>query len=537
MAAKLQCDICGGKLTGKPGGVFECEFCGTEYSTEWAKAKIQEIKGTVKVEGTVQVAGTVKVEGGINIDSLLKRGILCLEDELWKDALHFFDEALNLDAECADAYFGKVCAKKSAKNLETLLTQRRNVNTMADFQKGLRFSDPARASRIREVISAAEAKFAAEDERIRIEKELAERQKEELRIKKREEKIAELQTARKQLEPFHGRIAAGRTSSLGIREDGSVTVYGITGHIKKVIEGWEDIIDLDIDLHYTVGLKSNGTAVVAAGSTFMSGRDKGEKEDVSQWTNLVAVAVGDYHTIGLKSDGTVVAAGSNLSGQCNVSDWTNIVAISAGFRHTVGLRADGSVVAIGENDNGECKTEAWQDIVAIAAGSKFTVGLRKDGTVVRIGVPSAQSESISYWKDIVDICACGRGTVGLQKDGNVKFTEALDCSRDDLKRLQNIVAIASGNAHILGLKTDGTVVAVGANHYEQCNINGTRLFRDAARLHPLARAAKGSIHELKQERERLAKEYKELPGLFASKRRKEIEARLAEIEAELKGMK
>lgn len=535
--AALQCDICGGKLMGRPGGIFECDSCGMEYDTAWAKAKIQEIKGTVKVEGTVQVAGTVKIEGGVNIDSLLKRGILCLEDELWKDALHFFDEALNLDAECADAYFGKVCAKKAAKNLETLLTQRRNVSIMADFQKGLRFSDPVRASQIREVISAAEAKFAAEDERIRIEKDLAERQKEELRIKKREEKIEELQMVRKQLEPFRGRIAAGRVSSLGIKEDGSVTVYGITGHIKKVIERWEDIISLATDMSFTVGLKLNGTAVVTAGSTFMSGRNKGEKEEVSQWTDLVAVAVGDYHTVGLKSDGTVVAAGSNLSGQCNVSDWTNIVAISAGFCHTVGLRADGSVVAVGENDNGECKTEGWHDITAIAAGSRFTVGLRKDGTVVRAGAPSTRSDSISYWKDIVDICACGCGTVGLQKDGRVIFTEDLDCSHNDLKYLQDIVAIASGNIHILGLKRDGTVVAVGGNHYEQCNINGMRLFRDSAKLRPLARTTKRPMLDLKQERERLSKEHKELPGLFAGKRRKEIEDRLAEIEAELKGLK
>ena len=53
MAAALQCEICGGKLVGKPGGIFECDSCGMEYSTELAKAKIQEIKGTVKVEGTV----------------------------------------------------------------------------------------------------------------------------------------------------------------------------------------------------------------------------------------------------------------------------------------------------------------------------------------------------------------------------------------------------------------------------------------------------------------------------------------------------
>jgi tRNA(Ile2) C34 agmatinyltransferase TiaS len=69
MPAKLQCEICGGKLIGKPGGIFECENCGTEYSTEWAKAKIQEITGTVKVEGTVEVAGKVQIENPVTIDN------------------------------------------------------------------------------------------------------------------------------------------------------------------------------------------------------------------------------------------------------------------------------------------------------------------------------------------------------------------------------------------------------------------------------------------------------------------------------------
>ena len=114
--AALQCELCGGKLVGKPGGIFECDSCGMEYSTEWAKAKIQEIRGTVKVEGTVevtgkvQVDGPVKVEGGVNIESLLKRGWLALEDEKWKDAAKFFDDALNYDAECGEAYLGKLCA-------------------------------------------------------------------------------------------------------------------------------------------------------------------------------------------------------------------------------------------------------------------------------------------------------------------------------------------------------------------------------------------------------------------------------------------
>ena len=89
MATKLQCEICGGKLVGKPGGIFECEFCGTEFSTEWAKAKIQEIQGIVRVEGTVEVKGSVQIEGSANVQSLIRRGNLTLEDGKWDECKGF----------------------------------------------------------------------------------------------------------------------------------------------------------------------------------------------------------------------------------------------------------------------------------------------------------------------------------------------------------------------------------------------------------------------------------------------------------------
>ena len=38
--AALVCEICGGKLLGQPGGIFECTQCGMEYSTAWIRAKL-----------------------------------------------------------------------------------------------------------------------------------------------------------------------------------------------------------------------------------------------------------------------------------------------------------------------------------------------------------------------------------------------------------------------------------------------------------------------------------------------------------------
>ena len=131
---------------GKPGGIFECDSCGMEYSTAGAKEKIQEIKGTVKVEGTVEVQGTVKVEGpievkgGINIESLLKRGQLALEDQNWKDADQYFDEALNYDPKCAEAYLGKLMAELCVRTRDGLKNCSKPFDKNSNYQKAVRFA-------------------------------------------------------------------------------------------------------------------------------------------------------------------------------------------------------------------------------------------------------------------------------------------------------------------------------------------------------------------------------------------------------------
>jgi hypothetical protein len=58
-----------------------------------------------------------------NIVALLKRGSMALEDSEWDKADQFFEEVLNQDAECAEAYIGKVLADKECMNLDELVQQ------------------------------------------------------------------------------------------------------------------------------------------------------------------------------------------------------------------------------------------------------------------------------------------------------------------------------------------------------------------------------------------------------------------------------
>lgn len=53
-----------------------------------------------------------------NATALVKRGYMALTDMDWNAADHFFDEALNLDAELSDAYLGRFLAAKRASSLD-----------------------------------------------------------------------------------------------------------------------------------------------------------------------------------------------------------------------------------------------------------------------------------------------------------------------------------------------------------------------------------------------------------------------------------
>ena len=128
MAAALQCEICGGKLVAKSGGLFECEYCGMQYDKTRIQEMVQEIKGTVKVEGTVEVTGKVQVEGGTNVENFLKRGKLLLEDQKWNEAQQAFDAALELDAECGEAYIGLAMCDQHVNKLDLLVKWKRRNN-------------------------------------------------------------------------------------------------------------------------------------------------------------------------------------------------------------------------------------------------------------------------------------------------------------------------------------------------------------------------------------------------------------------------
>ncbi len=82
-------------------------------------SKVLDADQKPKKKETVIVQG----EGG-NLTALLKRGNMALEDGEWSKADGFFEQALNIDAECAESYLGKALAVQRCHTLQALAKKR-----------------------------------------------------------------------------------------------------------------------------------------------------------------------------------------------------------------------------------------------------------------------------------------------------------------------------------------------------------------------------------------------------------------------------
>ena len=77
----------------------------------------------------------------INIEALMKRGYLFLEDGDWKQADEYFNKVLDADPEYAPAYIGRLCADLQLRQEEHLANSDKSLDEHGHFQKAVRFAD------------------------------------------------------------------------------------------------------------------------------------------------------------------------------------------------------------------------------------------------------------------------------------------------------------------------------------------------------------------------------------------------------------
>ena len=506
----------------------------------------------------VQQAG-----GGPNVTALMKRGNMSLEDGDWDKAKDYFNQVLNMDAECGSAYLGLAMADVRAKERSAFAA----AYTAADSK----VRDSRHVARARRFDPEIEAWFIGLDEQGR----QADERERMAREKARAEKIEKLALIRKRNEKAKDMISAGRLCTTAVTVDGTVLAVGdnITGRCD--VNRWSDIIAVAAGINETIGLRADGTVI---STELKKGQNYGQC-NVASWNDLIAISASGLHTVGLRADGTVVSTcyiGDKYMGQCDVSSWRDIVEISASVHSTVGLKSDGTVVLAGTKEYRRDGVLNWTDIVSVSCGADHIVGLKADGTVVAVGSNTCGQSEVSSWTDIVAVSAGTYHTVGLRADGTVVSTEYKYSQKPEwnygqcnVSSWRNIVAVSAGTRHTVGIRADGTVIATvysgnPKENHGQCNVYGWRLFNHVETIDDERRAAveqaeakrraaaekaeaeriasaekekakrKAKVEALCQEKGKLQTELPTIKGLFAGSKKAKIEARLAEIEAELK---
>jgi alpha-tubulin suppressor-like RCC1 family protein len=196
-------------------------------------------------------------------------------------------------------------------------------------------------------------------------------------------------------------VALDQPHAIGVRKDGTYfgptefydSLFDSDERIEALLEAqsWTGLADVQSSYHMVVGLKTDGTLLVA-------GSNEHGQHDARSWTDIQAIALGSDFVAGLKNDGTVLFAGNDRNGMLDVSGWTDIVAIAAD-EHLIGLKANGTVVATGSKSD-VMLVDGWHKIVAIAVNREHTFGLTADGKVLT-SKGRYDDDPLEAWEGIV----------------------------------------------------------------------------------------------------------------------------------------
>jgi len=578
--AMLQCEICGGKLIGKPGGLFECEYCGMEYSTEWAKAKVQEIRGTVQVEGTVQVTGTVqvsgpvKVEGSVTVQSLCDRGFFELENGHGDAAKEAFNRALDMDINWGDAYMGLIMCQFCII-----------VQTREDFRRRLLRHEFDRHQLFSKFLGNPGSPL--HQEIVADYGALLDREKAQIaeNIRLGEEKKEYFHSLRKKYAPVRGRI----TPNGGFILDKFGTLYsgsGLRGKDFQAQTPWENMLRIG-SVSNRFGYSDMLIGMYADGTVIAEDRDnRVEVFDPEDQVTEVVGAESDHGRgfVGLRKDGSLITATSGEvtnflreSLQSAKKSWEGIFVESlCGLTDYFYLEAVASL----DEEEGEIAwietSPHWLKNSNYYVNRHMTAMLHANGTVSLMNSSHHTLDTqVALWSDLIQVVPGIDSVAGLKADGTLVYAFPYETltSGSELKRKEelkeqvqswdDIVFLRMVYNDVIGVRRDGTLVTTSTKYAATPGVrNEVQLFEDIdtlaedlegtrARAYsaleqgpskwsvplPVAEPNAERRENLEQQLQSIHDELATLKGIFTVKRRKELEEKMGRILLELDRLK
>ena len=497
------------------------------------KKVVDAAKPQEAVTETVKETVVVHNEGGSNVQALLDRGQMALEDGEWTKADEFFEQVLNQDAKCGAAYLGKFLSGaqcRSAKDYADAFVE--EVKDEAPDEKNADACDADEAfiascirkyavdgilsgDEIRQMLEfdlsycnaadyyalrteEAQAQLAADKDLMRAEKYASREVKtitdgiqsalDKLRADAQKHEDAEkarltaeyrkfLTEAEAKLEKEHPqRLEEAQAQQKAAAKTRKITTIAL-GAAAAIITA----VLLITKVIVPAAKYSKAEKLLAAGDydgAIAVFEKAGNYKDAAERKNY-------YEAELFLQEGDTAHAAISFGEIANYQDarersmalWDTIavrktLAASTATEsgYTIVLKTNGTVSAAGKCDGKPCDVAGWSDIIAVEAGSEHIVGLKADGTVVAAGSNEEGQCDVSDWTDIVAISAGDTYTVGLKADGTVVAVGNNANGRCNVSDWTDIVAISAAH-HTVGLKADGTVVAVGNNYDGECDVS------------------------------------------------------------------
>ena len=471
------------------------------------------------VTETVKETVVVHNEGGSNVQALLKRGSMALEDGEWSKADEFFEQVLNQDAECGAAYLGKFLAHvecRSAKAYADAYIE--NVKADAPDEKNADACEPDEAFIASCVEKYIVPGILSEDDirrmlsfdlRYCLTSDYYERAVEDSSTQLAADK--ELMRATKYASSEAKTITEDIPQTLDTlradaqkREDADKA--RITADYRKFLTETEAKLEeehpqrlkeaeearkAEADRQRKAKAAEKKIAIVAGIATAVIALvlvivnviipavnySKAEKLlAAGDYGNAIAAfaALGDYKDAAERIPQTEDAKIEAQKAQ-NYADAELLLAsgdydgAAEVFEALGGYKDAAEKMAQAEISNDYVDAEQLQvqekNVEAALAFYKLS------------GYKDARERSLALWDDIAkrdSISARDDHTVGLKADGTVAAVGYNEDGQCNVSGWTDIVAVAAGGNHTVGLKADGTVMAVGSNGYGQCDVSGWR---------------------------------------------------------------
>jgi alpha-tubulin suppressor-like RCC1 family protein len=242
-------------------------------------------------------------------------------------------------------------------------------------------------------------------------------------------------------------VSAGLDYDFMLQSNGQVFAWNHYGGQSGVLEGLENIVDLQTRGFQSLALRSDGR-VLALTSDWTSNYQL--TNFALPITNAIAIAGGSMENLALLRNGRVLEWKLPFSLQTNVPTFiSNAVAISRGDAHSLVLLADGRLIAWGDNTGGQTNIpKGLSNIVAISAGGAHNLALSSYGRVFAWGSSDyGQTEVPSTLSNVVAIQAGWLQDFALCADGRI-VVWGTDGAANRLNEIHNAVGLSSAINHL-----------------------------------------------------------------------------------------